>query len=128
MAIKKVGLSWATVSDIKKSREFFTQTLGLKVIEDDEQYGWLELQGKAGGPVFGFCTSAGSEHVKPGSNAVVTFVTDTYDETKKEFIQKGIKLFDEVSGYPGVPRMICFRDLDGNLLQLVEETKGETDK
>ena len=66
--------------------------------------------------------------MKAGINAVVTFVTDNYDKTKKDLEGKGIKFFGEVAGFPDVPRMICFKDPDGNTFQLVEETPGHTDK
>lgn len=56
-----------------------------------------------------------------GINAVVTFVVDDYDTTKKALAEKGIIFFAEISGIPEVPRMICFKDSDGNTFQLVEE-------
>lgn len=58
----------------------------------------------------------------------VTFVVDDYEGSKKELSAKSVALFGEVAGYPGVPRMICFKDPDGNLFQLVEEMAGETEK
>jgi hypothetical protein len=41
---------------------------------------------------------------------------------------KRYTFFGEIAGIPGVPRMICFKDPDGNMFQLVEETPGHTDK
>lgn len=126
MAIKKVGLSWIAISDFEKSKDFFVNTLGLKIAEEQKEYSWIELKGSTGGSILGACK--GEKNFPAGSNAVVTFVTDTYDQTKKELEGKGIKFFDEIAGYPGVPRMISFKDMDGNNFQLVEETPGETDK
>jgi predicted enzyme related to lactoylglutathione lyase len=126
MAIKRISLSWVGVSDFAKAKDFFVNTLGLKVFEVHEQYGWMELQGKEGSQVLGIGAATSESEMKAGINAVVTFVTDDYEKTKTELTQKGINLFGEVTGYPDVPRMICFKDPDGNTFQLVEETPGHT--
>lgn len=128
MAIKKIGLSWIGTKDINKSKDFFIQTLGLKVFEEQAAFGWVELQGKQGGQVLGVGRADPSSDMPSGVNAVVTFVTDTYEQTKKELTEKGVKFFGEIAGVPGVPRMVCFHDPDGNMFQLVEETAGHTDK
>lgn len=128
MAINRVSLSWVGVKDLNKSKEFFMDKLGLNVFEEQSEYGWIELRGKRGGTVLGVGQSTQQSGIPAGVNAVVTFITDDYDGTKKELHLKGIEFFDEVSGFPGVPRMICFKDPDGNTFQLVEETEGETDK
>lgn len=127
MAIKRVSLSWIGVSDFAKAQDFFVKTLGLKVSEKQEEYKWLELQGKDGGAVLGVGQANPSMGMPAGVNAVVTFVVDDYEKSKKELEVKGIQFFGEVAGCPGVPRMICFKDPDGNMFQLVEETPGETD-
>lgn len=126
MAIKRVSLSWIGVSDFAKAQDFFVKTLGLQISEKQEEYKWLELKGKEGGPVLG--VGQASSEMPAGVNAVVTFIVDDYEKSKNELTAKGINLFGEIAGYPGVPRMICFKDPDGNTFQLVEETPGETDK
>ncbi len=128
MIIKRVSLSWVGVGDINQSKEFFVNTLGLSVFEEQAEYGWLEVRGAQGGNVLGIGKADAASGMPKGVNAVVTFVVDAYEQAKEELSAKGIKLFGEVAGYPGVPRMICFKDPDGNTFQLVEETKGETDK
>ena len=125
MVIKKVGLSWIGVADAAKAKAFFVNTLGLKVAEEHAEFGWLELKGSEGGNVLGVGREKPEAMEKRGLNAVVTFVADDYEQAKKELSAKGVKFFDEIAGCPGVPRMICFKDPDGNTLQLVEETEGE---
>lgn len=127
MAIKRVSLSWVGVHDIDRSKNFFIQKLGLQIFESQEEYGWLELRGPDGGPVLGVGVHSPQSGMPAGINAVVTFVTDEYEKTKQELAGNGIEFFGEVAGFPGVPRMICFKDPDGNTFQLVEETPGETD-
>lgn len=128
MHIKRVSLSWIAVADYAKSKKFFVETLGLKVFEEQAEYNWLELKGEQDGMALGICKESPKEGPRAGMNAVVTFVVDDYEGSKKELSAKGVALFGEVAGYPGVPRMISFKDLDGNMFQLVEETVGETDK
>ncbi len=128
MAIKRVSLSWIGVSDFTKAQDFFVKTLGLKVFEKQEEYKWLELKGSEDGAVLGIGEANPASGMPAGVNAVVTFIVDDYDKSKKELAAKGIQFFGEMAGCPGVPRMISFKDPDGNMFQLVEETPGETDK
>ncbi len=128
MAIKRVSLSWVGITDVAKSKDFFLKTLGLKVFEEQAEYGWVEMQGQQGGQVLAFGKASPESGMPAGVNAVVTFVADDYDQTKQELAQKGIKFFGEVEGYPDVPRMVCFKDPDGNTFQLVEESPEHTGK
>jgi predicted enzyme related to lactoylglutathione lyase len=99
----------------------------LNIFEEHAEFGWMEVQGEQGGQVLGIGLAGKEDDLKPGINAVVTMVTDSYDQTKIELSKKGISFFGEIGGVPGVPRMICFNDPDGNTLQLIEETPGVTD-
>lgn len=76
---------------------------------------------------FGVGKASAEGGMPAGVNAVVTFVVADYEAAKKELSQKGVSLFGEIAGCPGVPRMVCFKDPDGNTFQLVEETAGHTD-
>ena len=53
MVVKKITLSWILGSDLKRSQDFFENTLGLKVISSSPEHGWLELIGKEGGSTLG---------------------------------------------------------------------------
>lgn len=126
MAIKRVALSWISVKDFKRSRDFFCKTLGLKIFDEQADFGWMELSGPDASMVLGVGQS--DENMPAGVNAVVTFVVDDYEQTKKDLAKKGIKFFGEIDGIPQVPKMICFKDPDGNTFQLIEETAGLTDQ
>ncbi len=128
MTIKRISLSWVGVSDITKAKQFFINTLGLQIFEEQAAYGWLEVKGKQGEQVLGIGQANPESGMASGYNAVVTFVTDSYNQTKEELTQKGVHFFGEIAGNPDVPRMICFKDPDGNMFQLVEEMLGHTDK
>ncbi len=128
MAIKRIGLSWIGTTDIKKSKNFFTNILGLNVFEEQPEYGWLEVQGLQKGQTLGIGLASPESGMPAGVNAVVTFVVDNYDNMKQDLMEKGVTFFGELAGIPAVPRMICFKDPDGNTFQIVEETVGHTDK
>lgn len=128
MAIKRVGLSWISSSDKDRVKDFFTKKLGLNIVEEHAEFGWMELQGAQGGPVIGVGTADPDAGMPAGINAVITFVADEYEKTKQELTSRGILFGEEVGGQHGVPRMIIFTDADGNMFQLVEETPGDTDK
>jgi predicted enzyme related to lactoylglutathione lyase len=127
MAIKRIGLSWIGVNDTNKSKDFFVNTLGLNIFEEQAEFGWLELQAADKNQILGVGRANSNDGMPAGVNAVVTFVSDNYDQTKQELTKKGVTFFGEIANIPGVPRMVCFKDPDGNVFQLVEETPGHTD-
>ena len=125
MNIKGIHLSWIISSDIKASKKFFTETLGLKLTEDNAEYGWMELQGKDDGSLLGvgkYCPEY-SKDDKPGQNAVVTFTVDDLEASIKELTAQGVIFVDKVLEVPGQVKMITFLDPDKNKFQLVQELK-----
>jgi predicted enzyme related to lactoylglutathione lyase len=125
MTIKRVSFSWVGVNDFQKAKDFFCKTLGLKISDEQAEFGWMELCGPDRSMVMG--VGKASDQMPAGINAVIMFVVDHYDQTKKDLAKKGIQFFGEIAGIPQVPRMVCFKDPDGNIFQLVEETPGMTD-
>lgn len=119
MAIKRIDLCWISGSDMKEAHKFFVDILGLTVNEYHEEYNWLEVKGPDGGALLGICK--GDKNYPAGSNAVVAFTVDNFDETMDTLKQKGVTFIGEVIQAPGVPRMISFTDKDGNNFQIVEE-------
>jgi len=128
MPIKRIGLSWIGIADTARSKNFFVDILGLNIYEEHAEFGWMEVQGEQGGQVLGIGLAGKEYEMKPGINAVVTMVTDTYDQTKEDLSKKGLNFFGEMGGTNDIPRMICLKDPDGNIFQLIEETPGQTDK
>lgn len=162
MAIRKIELAWVTVSDLEESVKFYQDILGLTVKQNSPEFGWVELQGKEGGCLFGLakmqdteneetevedleedleeeeteleeteegCSSCccsdeeDDECCEMGAGIIVTFTVDDLEKTIAEFKAKGVMFIDEIIEIPNGPRMISFIDPDGNMFQLVEETK-----
>jgi predicted enzyme related to lactoylglutathione lyase len=122
MDIKKFGLAWVMASDIKKSKEFFTQKLGLNVTDDSTEYGWMELKAQEGDFLFGVgqCSEDFSP-VKPGQNAVLTMTVEDIVAAKAELEAKQVNVVGDIVEVPGHVKMLFFTDADGNYYQLVQE-------
>lgn len=117
-----MSLSWIVASDLAKTKKFFVDTLGLKVMNDAVDYGWLELQGKDGGMLLGIGQECKDmENEKPGANAVITMTVDDIVAAKAEFEKRGVKFIDEIVEVPGHVKMVTFVDPDGSKFQLVQE-------
>jgi CreA protein len=123
MNIKRMGLAWISVKDIKGAEKFFGETLGLKVINATPEYGWFECIAKEDGCSLG--VGAYSEEyenpVKPGMNAVLTMTVDDIVAAKKELESKNVHFIGEITEVPGHVKMATFADPDGNIFQLVQE-------
>ena len=121
MKIKDMALAWITVSDIVQAKKFFAQTLGLQVMADNPEHGWLELSGFEGDFLLGVAQySPHCEPIKAGHNAVVTMSVDDIVAAKKMLEAKNVKFIGEIIEIPGHVKMALFQDPDGNKFQLVQ--------
>ena len=98
MQVKEIGLSWIVVKDIKAAVDYYTNVVGLKLMEFNEQYGWAELEGYEGGSRLGIAQENPQEKVLAGQNAVVTFTVGNLDLAKAEMVKKGVKCEERKSG------------------------------
>ncbi len=124
MDIKKIELAWIVVSDFEKSKNFFVDTLGLKI--NEEHPSWLELSGSDGGMMLGVGGSCDTESkeewaIKPGQNAVVTLTVDDIEQAKSYLVEKGVTIKGDIIEIPGHVKMLFFTDPDNNFFQLVQE-------
>ena len=124
MHTKSIGLAWIAVKDFKKAVKFYTEVVGLKLIEMNEEWGWAELEGHEchSGMRLGIAQARieGEDPVNPGQNAVMTFTIDNLDNAIKNMQSKGAHLIGEVEVIPGHVKMQGVRDIDGNFIQMVE--------
>lgn len=120
MGIQSNDLSWIVVSDLKKARKFYSETLGLKEMTYDEKCGWMEFQGKEGGATIGI--SQINEHcpLPAGANAVITLTVDDIEQSVKELKKKGVAMMGDIMEVPGHVKLQLIKDNDGNLFQLAE--------
>ena len=120
---KSIGLAWIVVKDIKKAVKFYTDVLGLNLIEMNEEFGWAELEGREGkGMRLGIAKQSQEcpSPINPGQNAVVTFTVDNIDKAIKDMHKQGTSFIGEVQVVPGHVKLQTGKDAEGNIFQLVE--------
>ncbi len=120
MRVKNIGLSWIVVKNIRDAVKYYTEIVGLKLMELNEEFGWAELEGYEGGSRLGIAQEAPHEKVKAGQNAVVTFTVEDLEKVKSEMIKKGAKCEGDVIEVPGHVKMQTVVDSDGNRFQICE--------
>lgn len=129
MSAKSLDLVWIPVKDFKKAIKFYTEVVGLKLLECNEEWGWAELEGKNGGIRLGIGQHRPQEDtVAPGQNAVMTFTVANIENAVKDLRQKGATLVGEVQEVPGNVKLQMVKDVDGNHFHLAESICEETPK
>lgn len=121
MKVKGIKLAWIVVNNLKQAIEFYTQVVGLKLTEFNEEYGWAELTGEDNGARLGIAQASDREPIQPGQNAIMTFSVPNLEKAQSEFRAKGVTLEGEVMEVPGVVKLQMIVDKDGNRFQIVEE-------
>ena len=116
-----------SVNDINKARDFYSQTLGLKVSDVHGMNGLLRLNIKDGNDVMIYSKPNHS----PASFTVLNFPVDNVENTVDELTKKGIKF--EIYNEPNLktdekgiargegPTIAWFKDPAGNILSVLEE-------
>ncbi len=124
MKPKGMELAWVTVKDIKGAIKFYTETVGLKLAEFHEHYGWAELTAP-NGMRLGLAQQKAEIGDKAGSNAVVTITVDDINASRNALKIKHAKLVGEVLEVPGEVKMQTFCDPDGNTFQICQLLRKE---
>lgn len=123
MQTKSIGLAWIVVKDFKRAVKFYTEVVGLKLIEMNEEWGWAELEGHEGqGMRLGIAQERlkGEDPIKPGQNAVLTYTVDNLEKAVKNLQKQGAMLLGQPEEVPGHVKMQSVRDTEGNVFQIVE--------
>jgi len=126
-ARKRESIHYVSVKDLQKAKEFYGQTLGLKVVERAEG---LELQLAGNAKVFIYP----KPNHAPASFTVLNFAVDDVDITVSELKSRGIQFehydqkdlkTDEKGIYRGSgPTIAWFKDPAGNILSVLTEKKA----
>jgi len=128
----KAAFSGFSVDDLAKAKEFYANTLGLRV--DDDGVG-LRLHLPGGVKVFAYPKD---DH-QPATFTILNFEVDNIDEAVDELANRGVR-FEHYEDGPktdkkGIlrgrdqnmgPDIAWFRDPAGNILSVIEEGNEKT--
>jgi catechol 2,3-dioxygenase-like lactoylglutathione lyase family enzyme len=119
------AFSGFSTNDIVKSKDFYSQTLGLEVEEKTEPMSMLTLHLATGGNVLIYPKD---DHT-PAAYTVLNFPVDNLEATVDDLISRGVT-FEHYDGpmqtdekgifHGGGPLIAWFKDPAGNILSVIE--------
>jgi len=123
MLSESVAFSGFSVDDLERAREFYRETLGLVVLEENGLL-WLELTGGHRVLVY-----PKKDHV-PATYTVLNFPVDDVEAAVTQLTDRGVR-FERYEGTPvetdekgvfrgGGPLIAWFTDPAGNVLSVIE--------
>jgi catechol 2,3-dioxygenase-like lactoylglutathione lyase family enzyme len=108
------------VSNLAAARQFYVDTLGLKLVKKTADWLVLDVSGNQ------FILMAGARPISRqgayGSECatVLCLLSDDIDKDYETLAAKGVRFFSEVNSVPE-GRYVAFQDPDGNLLELIQK-------
>lgn len=124
MAVRLIS---ATVyaRDREATLRFYRDSMGLWIDKEQPEWGYTELRGWGGAALIpGQAELSYAPESKPG-DVMLTFLVDDIEQTFARLLAAGAKVVQppEPDGAGGVAAHL--RDLDGRLITLVKDIKGE---
>ncbi|MDD5693519.1 MAG: VOC family protein [Patescibacteria group bacterium] len=119
-----------SVDDLSKAKDFYTNTLGLKVDEDDMG---LTIHLSGGGTVFVYQ----KDNHQPASYTALNFVVDDIDKAVEDLKSGGV-IFEHYEGMTGEdniargisnnqgPDIAWFKDPAGNILSVLVDNRTQS--
>jgi predicted enzyme related to lactoylglutathione lyase len=109
---------WVPVSDMQRAVGFYSDTLGLKINQTQDDWSDLEANGLRIG------LNASEDVGSSDGGAVISFQPEGgIDGAVEELKERGVEFVDGVSDHPW-GRIAPFKDSEGNDLQLYEPPSG----
>lgn len=107
------------ISDVKASKDFYIDKLGLKLIDEK---GENFFAAKAGDVRFSFFGGAVKQPTPPDDASGMSIIlrTDNINEAKETVLSKGITLIQDIAEAPGFMKWISIEDPDGNIVHIGE--------
>jgi predicted enzyme related to lactoylglutathione lyase len=115
-----MDMAWIVVKDLQEAIKFYTETVGFKLMELSEEFGWAELQGHQGGCRLGLAVAQPHSPIQAGQNAVLTVTVPHLAKAKEQMSKRGIRWIGQEEEIPGHVKLQMAADADGNHFQLVE--------
>ena len=112
------------VSDLEASRRFYTEVLGLKLVNDASAYGMMFLRAGNDHVILAKSDAPLQRSAADSRRAHHAFKVDTssYDEAKSFLASKGVEIFEEEDRKKGVfvGRQFYVHDPDGSVIEFTE--------
>ena len=124
MHLKHLRLVSIPVSDQERSKAFYTETLGLELIAEEDMHSglrWVEV-GRPGSET-SISLVTWLDSMAPGSTRGVILLTDDIEADQQELVGKGVEFLGPIEQQHW-GRFVQFKDPDGNVLVLQENLKG----
>lgn len=118
-----------TVKNMKKSKDFYVETLGLKATKDyreDDDNWWVTMEFPGGGAHLTLARAANygaDEPVKPGMIGLY-IATKDIEAAHEEFSKKGLKvsdIMDDLFGPGSGVKFFNIEDPDGNSINILQD-------
>lgn len=119
--INKLTMFQLAVTDMPKAKEFYADTLGLKVAIDyrqDDAHWWVSLELPEGGVTV--TLSSHHAHMTPGA-ATLYFATSDIGDAHKALSDKGIKtteIKNDLHGPGSNVKFFTLNDTEGNMIHI----------
>ncbi|CAG9621282.1 VOC family protein [Sutcliffiella rhizosphaerae] len=111
----KSGLTvWYNVSNVKRTKKFYTEQLGFALDFYDEEAGMASVHTNTKDCYIGFSEA---EQIVPTTSATV-FEVEDIKVAVEALKEKGITFSGEITTIPGLVKLITFKDPDGHDLEL----------
>jgi len=119
----RVGPIQIFVSDVEKSKQWYFQVLGMKLIEEHPEFRCVlmklnNIEFDIGTPMPKW--GKGWDRVKIGGRTNIFFETKDIKRAVEELKEKGAKFIEEISKRSWGEYKAVFIDLDGNEFNLIE--------
>jgi catechol 2,3-dioxygenase-like lactoylglutathione lyase family enzyme len=112
------------VSDLERSRKFYTEVLGLKLVQNAPAIGMVFLRAGNDHVILAKVDSSLKRDPKETRRAHHAFKVDAgkYDDAKASLASKGVEVFEEEDRKKGVfvGRQFYIRDPDGTVIEFTE--------
>jgi metallothiol transferase len=120
--IQKIYAVWVYAKDLKRSRSFYENILGLKVKFQDE--GWIEFD--LGDTSFGLLQRPANDSLKPQKTRIM-FQVDNLESIRRELDENSVKIIQVRDKAYG--RLLTFEDPNGHWLELFQpKSRGADNK
>jgi len=122
--LKGVAHFSIAVSDLERSRRFYTEILGLKLVQDARAHGMVFLRAGDDHVILARSDAPLQRNAADSRRAHHAFMVDSgkYDEAKAFLASRGVEAFEEEDRRRGVfvGRQFYIHDPDANVIEFTE--------